>query len=106
MKPFGGAGGFFNKVWANECNHPLTERWHHSKRPYEAALRWVMENKDIDCTVPAAHSVQQIDELYEAVKEPLTEEDNEILKVFTEAMDNSDVKPQLRRHPGEPGAWD
>ena len=106
MKPFGGGGGFFNKVWAAEFNDVLTDRWHHSTRPYEAALRWVMENKDLDCTVPAAHSIQQIDELCKAVNESFTEEDNEILNVFRAAMDNSGVECQLRGQTGEAGAWD
>lgn len=89
MKPFGGGGGFFNKVWAAEFNHFETDQWHHSKRPYEAALRWVMKNRDIDCTVPGAHSIEQIEELFNAVNGTFTEDDSDILNVMNKVMKSS-----------------
>ncbi len=106
MKPFGGGGGFFNQAWSGEVNHPETDQWHHSKRPYEAALRWVMKNRDIDCAVPGAHSIEQIDELCDAVHGTFTDADNDLLNAMTTAMNKTGAQCQLRGQAGEAGAWD
>ena len=97
MKPFGGGGGFFNGVWAGQMKWPTTDRWQNSARPYQAAIRWAMRNKDIDCFVPGMHSARQMDELYEAIGQPLSEEDNAILEEMKKAMIDSDASVQLRR---------
>ncbi len=106
MKPFGGAGGFFAKVWSGEVTHPEIDKWKDSKRPFEAAMRWVMQNKDMDCTVPAAHSIQQIDELFNAIQEPFNDEDREILNTMKRVMDEAGVTVQLKGKVGIPGKWD
>lgn len=79
MKPFGGGGGFLNQVWSADVKNPKTDQWRHSSRPYEAALRWVMKNRDLDCTVPGAHAIEQIDELFNAVSGTFTEDDEDVL---------------------------
>ncbi|NOY09444.1 MAG: aldo/keto reductase [Spirochaetes bacterium] len=106
MKPFSGAGGFFCKAWSGEVIHPEIEKWKDSGRPFEAAIRWVMRNKELDCTVPAAHSIQQIDELFNAVQESFNDEDKEILKAMKRIMNGADVADQLKERTGIPGKWD
>jgi len=105
MKVFGGGGGYLNQIWSGEVSRTETSEWHQSARPYQAALRWVLRNSDVDTTVPAGHSIQQIDELYEAVQHDLTEEDERILSVLKEQMHVTEAPCQLR-HSGQPGAWD
>lgn len=107
MKPFGGGGGFFNKVWSGEIDHRHTTRWQGSSRPYEAAIRWVLADTNVDVAVPAAHSVQQIDELYAAVTNGEDPEDAAILAALKAAMDETGVEVQLRgKLPVTPDAWD
>jgi len=69
MKPFGCGGGFLNSVWAVEVKHSETDQFYQSAKPYQASLRWVLQNRNIDGTVPGAHSVQEIDELFKAAQE-------------------------------------
>ncbi len=106
MKPFGGGGGFPNMVWSGEVEHPDTDCWRGSSRPYEAAIRWVIRDSNLDCTVPGAHSMQQIDELHNAVAEPFNAEDEYILEAMNRAMVDTGAKCQLRSGTGQPGAWD
>jgi len=97
MKPFGGGGGFFNLVWDGQMDWNTTDGYRKSGRPYQAALRWVLRNTDLDCAVPGMHSAQQMDELYEAAHTPLTDEDQKILDIMKRAMIESDVDVQIRR---------
>ena len=55
--PLAAAAAFLNKVWAGEITTPAAGA--HSGRPYQAALRWVLQNPHLDCTVPGMHSIQQ-----------------------------------------------
>lgn len=95
MKPFGGGGGFLNKVWAGEIDHPAVAHWQGSSKPYEAALRWVLRDANVDCTVPGAHSEQQIDELYAAVTSGDPGNDDEILDAMRTAMNETGSEVQL-----------
>ena len=95
MKPFGGGGGFLNKVWAGEVDHPAVSEWQGSSSPYEAALRWVLRDTNVDCTVPGAHSDQQIDELYAAVTSGDAGDDDEILDAMRAAMKKTGAGVQL-----------
>ncbi|NOY07764.1 MAG: aldo/keto reductase [Spirochaetes bacterium] len=106
MKPFGGGDGFFGAVWSGKVDHPEINKWHHSERPYEAAIRWVMQDENLDCTVPGAHSIQQIDQLFDAIKKPFTDEDKEILGSMKKVMYETDMKLQLKGPVGKPGTWD
>lgn len=109
MKPFGGGEGFLNNVWAGETKWTATDPWRRSCRPYQAAIRWVMQNADLDCAVPGMHSIQQADELHEALQSPFNEEDEKILEIMKKAMIDMDISVQLRRE-GMEGAsktiWD
>lgn len=95
MKPFGGGDGFLNAVWAGKISHPAVKDLEGDSRPYEAALRWVLKDSNVDCTVPAAHSIQQIDELYNAVSADGTGDDA-LLAQMLAAMNDSCAKVQLR----------
>lgn len=95
MKPFGGGGGFLNKVWAGEIDHPAVAEWQGSSRPYEAALRWVLRDTNVDCTVPGAHSNQQIDELHAAVTSGDPGDDDKILDAMRAAMNEAGAEVQL-----------
>ncbi len=97
MKPFGGGGGFFNKVWAGEMAGDPTDSLRQSGRPYQAAIRWVLRNPDLDCAVPGMHSIQQMDELYEAAQTPFTNDDQTILDRMKKSMIDSGVDVQIRR---------
>ncbi|MCY2926215.1 MAG: aldo/keto reductase [Planctomycetota bacterium] len=79
MKPFGGGGGFLNMVWAGQVQHPAVKDLRDSAEPYAASLRWVLNDPNVDCTVPGAHSVQQIDELHQAVMSEASDADGELL---------------------------
>jgi len=105
MKPFGGGGGFFNNVWSGQFKHPETDKWLHSGRPYEAAIRWAYQNRDVDCFVPGMHSVQQIDELRKAINEKFSEEDAEILHTLKKVMDETHADCQLRKEGVHPYSW-
>jgi len=95
MKPFGGGGGFFNAVRSGAVPNPMPEARPTDGRPYQAALRWVLKEKNLDCTVPGMTSVKEIDELATAAKEPFNEKDEEILDVYTVAFGNSGKKDSL-----------
>jgi|GEM_PF-1665359 aryl-alcohol dehydrogenase-like predicted oxidoreductase len=97
MKPFGGAGGFFNKIWAGEMKWNTTDFGYQSCRPYQAAIRFALQNPNLDCAVPGMHSITQMDELYEALKHPLNEEDIQILDIMKKTMLESNVDVQIRR---------
>jgi len=106
MKPFGGGGGFFNSVWAGQTQWSAADRWNQSARPYQAAIRWALKNPDLDCAVPGMHSIRQMDELYEAVLQPLSDEDRAILAEMKQAMFDTDADIQLRREGVTKDAWD
>ena len=106
MKPFGGGGGFFNKILMGEVDHPAVLQWRDSSRPYEAAIRWVLQNPELDCTVPGVHSIQQIDELYAAVNAPFTTEDQAVLDAMRTAMVESGTEVQLHTLGNPRAAWD
>jgi aryl-alcohol dehydrogenase-like predicted oxidoreductase len=95
MKPFGGAGGFHNKIWDGTYSSSAVSQWLNSPRPYEAAIRWVMKNDDIDCIVPGMHSIKQIDEIVLAVESPYNTEDEKVLVALAEALEQSDLEVQL-----------
>lgn len=97
MKPFGGGGGFFNRIWAGEMKWDTTDPWCQNCSLYQAAIRWVMQNPDLDCAVPGMHSIRQMDELYEALQTPASREDRQILEIMKRAMIDSDVDVQIRR---------
>jgi aryl-alcohol dehydrogenase-like predicted oxidoreductase len=106
MKPFGGGDGFLNMVWAGKISHPSVAHLKNDSRPYEAALRWVLKDPNVDCTVPAAHSIQQIDELHNAVKAE-GRGDGELLAQMLAAMNESGADVQLRGGlAARPDAWD
>ena len=96
MKPFGGGGGFLNMVWAGQTRHPAVRHLRDSSAPYAAALRWVLRDANVDCTVPAAHSIQQIDELHQAVLSADGGDDAEILERLMTAMNETGADVQLR----------
>lgn len=107
MKNFGGGGGFLNQVWAGQANHPAGEAWRDSPRPYQSALCWVLRDDNVDCAVPAAHSLQQIDELHQAILAGPQSDDDEILEALRQAMDETSAEVQLRgKIAADPGAWD
>lgn len=95
MKPFGGGGGFFNKVWAGEVGLSQVEAFARAGNPYQAALRWVLACGDLDCTVPGMHSVEQIDELLAAAGGSLGRNDEAILETFRTALAESEAEVQL-----------
>ncbi len=97
MKTFGGGGGYLNMVWAGEANWGSVGALAQSCKPYQAAIRWVMQNPNLDCVVPGMHSARQMDELYEAIQSPYSQEDEQILSELKCAMIESDVAVQLRR---------
>ena len=106
MKPFGGGGGFLNLVWAGKVSHLAVSHLKDSIRPYEAALRWVLKDANVDCAVPAAHSTQQIDELY-ACLGGHADDDAEILDRLRTAMNETAADVQLRSGMvASPTAWD
>jgi len=105
MKPFGGSEGFFTKVWSGEITHPEVKKWKDGKEPFEAAIRWIMQNKDLDCTVPGAHSIQQIDQLFQAVQEPFNAEDEEILNTMKRILKETDLDARIKGPVGRPGKW-
>ncbi len=106
MKPFGGGDGFFNAVWSGKVKHPDVKEWFHSERTYEAAIRWVMMDKNLDCTVPAAHSIEQIDQLFNAIQKPFSDEDKDILFRMKNVMNETDMELQMKGPAGKPGNWD
>ncbi|MCY2928580.1 MAG: aldo/keto reductase [Planctomycetota bacterium] len=107
MKPFGGGGGFLNMVWAGQAQHPAVKGLQDSSAPYAAALRWVLKDTNVDCTVPAAHSIGQIDELHQAALSGDGADDAEILEHLTTAMNETGADVQLRSGlAAHPRAWD
>ena len=96
MKPFGGGGGFFNKVFASEFTRPDLAPFHHAAAPYQAAIKWVLQNPNLDCTVPGMHSVQQIDEILQAAAQPITPQDQQILDLLKTSQTQSGVETQLK----------
>lgn len=106
MKPFGGGGGFLNLAWSGQVSHPGVAHLRNDSRPYEAALRWVLRDPNVDTTVPAAHSVQQIDELHRAVLADGSGDDD-VLAPLLDAMNASGAEVQLRSGlAASPDAWD
>lgn len=63
-----------------------------------------MKNGDLDCTVPGAHSIEQIDELFEAGT--FTEDDDNVLRAMTAGMKTTGAQCQLSGQTGQAGAWD
>lgn len=100
MKPFGGGGGLLNKVWAGELTDPAVAAWRGSGQPYQAALKWVLQEPNLDCTVPGMHSIQQIDELLAAGEAPLTADEHTLLETLRTFQRNGAIEVQLR------GDWD
>lgn len=96
MKPFGGGGGFLNKVWNAEVKDPAIAAYHNSGRAYQAALKWVLQNPSLDCTVPGMHSQQQIDQLLQAACEPLCAEDRQILDLMVATQQSTHTEVQLK----------
>jgi aryl-alcohol dehydrogenase-like predicted oxidoreductase len=107
MKPFGGGGGFLNMVWAGQVQHQAVKHLRDSCEPYAAALRWVLNDPNVDCTVPAAHSIQQIDELHHAVLSGGSSGDAELLDQLKAAMNETGAEVQLRSGlAADAAAWD
>lgn len=107
MKPLGGGGGFLNMAWSGQANLPTLAHLKDSPLPYQAALRWVLNDPNVDCTVPGAHSIQQIDELYEAAQTSLTAADCRLLENLRQAMLATNADVQLRSEMvASPQAWD
>jgi uncharacterized protein len=96
MKPFAGGSGILNQVWSGQVNHPPVAHLKDSALPYQAALRWVLNDPNVDCAVPGAHSIQQIDELYQAVQSDLTAADCQLLEQLRQTMDATGVEVPLR----------
>lgn len=96
MKPFGGGGGFLNKVWNAEVSEASVAGYQRTGRAYQAALKWVLQNPCLDCTVPGMHSIQQTDEALQAAVEPLSAEDAHILELLTTAQRTTGTPVQLR----------
>lgn len=106
MKNFGGGDGFLNKVWAGQVSHPSMAHLRNNSRPYEVALRWVLNDPNVDCAVPAAHSIQQIDELYKAVTSD-GKDDGDLLAQMLATMNESAVEVPLRSSlVSSRAAWD
>jgi aryl-alcohol dehydrogenase-like predicted oxidoreductase len=106
MKLFGGGGGFFNSVWSGQEKHPETDRWYRSERPYEAAVRWALKNRDLDCVVPGVHSIEQINQIFQAAQEEYSDEDEAILNTMKKAMIETQAEYQLKKIAGRPDSWD
>lgn len=96
MKAFGGGGGFLNKVWAAEVADPSVGAYQKSGRAYQAAIKWVLQNPNLDCAVPGMHSIQQIDEILAAAGAPMTDEDRRILELIRASQASTGVEVQLR----------
>lgn len=86
MKPFGGGGGLLNEIYAGKTGVKGLEKWAGSGRPYMAAIKWVLKNPNLHCTVPGLHSLQEIDEIIEAAQMPFGPEDAQILDGIGQAM--------------------
>ncbi len=57
--------------------------------------------------MPGAHSIEQIDDLFDAVAEPFTDADEALLGAMKTAMDESGAEVQLRSSlASAPDAWD
>ena len=100
MKPFGGGGGFFNRVWSGQVDHSAVTGWKDSNRPYEAALRGALANDHLDCSVPGMQSIQHIDGLVAAAAEPLGDDDKTILETMQAALTETGAEAHFD------GAWD
>jgi aryl-alcohol dehydrogenase-like predicted oxidoreductase len=94
MKPFGGGRGFLNKIRSGEVEIPELVKWKGSGRPFQAAIRWVLANQELDCSVPGTSSLEEIDDLVAAAKEPFGDEDKVILEAFTRAPAQCEAKPR------------
>ncbi len=107
MKPFGGGEGPFNKIWTGEVDHPAISDWRGSGRPYQAAIRWVLQDENLDCTVPGMHSIEHIDEIVAASGGSFAGEDEAILAAAKAVMDDATTPVQLRGGSStSSGAWD
>ena len=95
MKPFGGGGGFLNQVWAGQVDHSAVVDFERSGRAYQAAIKWGLQDPNLDCTVPGMHSIQEIDEIVAAAMQPMADDDEEILKAMRAAQVDSGVEVQL-----------
>lgn len=84
MKPFGGGDGFFNRAYSGQAECPDAAQYKGSGRPYQAGVKWVLRDQNLDCTVPGMHSTQEIDEITAAAKEQLTTDDEAILGKYIE----------------------
>lgn len=79
MKPFGGGDGLLDTIYAGTTGKAELDKWKGSAAPFVAAIKWVLQNPHLHCTVPGAHSIEQIDQIVAAAKEPLTDDDREVL---------------------------
>lgn len=86
MKPFGGGGGMLNRIYAGQSGKPELAQWEGSGQPFQAAIRWVLRNEHLDCTVPGCHSIQEIDEIISASTQPFGPADEEILQSIETAL--------------------
>lgn len=91
MKPFAGGDGLFNRVWDGRVEDERVAKWKASGRPYQAGIKWVLQDENLDCTVPGMHSIQEIDEIVAASQEPMNSEDEAILAVYKEIGVHSGV---------------
>ncbi|MBI5831610.1 MAG: aldo/keto reductase [Armatimonadetes bacterium] len=80
MKPFVGGDGLFNQAWQGKW--PELAPWAGSGTPFQSAIRWVLADPNVDCTVPGMHSVAEIDELVAAADQPLTADDEALLDAY------------------------
>lgn len=92
MKNFGGGDGFFNKVWAGASEVDAMKSAKGDSRFYQAGIRWVLKNPDVDSAVPGLHSVQEIDEIVTASLQPYGSNDEKLLNSLKEARDTSPAK--------------
>jgi aryl-alcohol dehydrogenase-like predicted oxidoreductase len=92
MKPFGGGDGFFNKTWAGTTEVASLAKWKGSGRLYQAGIKWVLRDRNMDCTVPGMHSVQEIDEIVAAAREPFGPEDEALLEELKKAGQETPAK--------------
>jgi len=87
MKPFGGADSALNQVFAGTSRVSQLDRYTRNPRPYEAALRWVLSNPDVDCTVPGFSSVEEIDTAVAASLVSFGPSDEAVLNEIERFMD-------------------
>ena len=100
MKPFGGGEGFMNLVRSGAVANPTPDDPATSGKPYQAAIKWVLQEKNLDCTVPGMMSVLEMDQIVSASKLPLDATDERILGAYKLALAESGANNFLE------GKWD